>query len=48
MTNLANSFILLSKFYAKTFILFIIKFKDSFHLCIYYQDLNNLTIKNWN
>ena len=45
-TNLACDFIKLFKFFASTSILFIQKKDGSLHLCIDYQELNNLTIKN--
>ncbi len=44
--NLANGFIRSSKFPAETPILFNQKPNRSLRLCIDYQDLNNLTIKN--
>ena len=44
--NLANSFIRPSKFLAGTPILFIRKKDGSLRLCVDYQGLNNLTIKN--
>ena len=46
-TKLANSFIHLSKSPAETLIFFVWKPNNSLHLCIDYQGLNNLTIKNW-
>ena len=45
-TNLANGFIWPSKSLAGALILFIGKPNGSFRLCIDYQGLNNLTIKN--
>ena len=45
-TNLANSFIRLSKFQTKAPIFFDKKPDGSFQLCVDYQRLNNLTIKN--
>ena len=45
-TNLANGFIRPLKFPADASILFICKPDGSFWLCIDYQGLNNLTIKN--
>ena len=45
-TNLANSFIKLSKSSASTPILFDRKLDGSFRLCVNYRGLNNLTIKN--
>ena len=44
--NLANSFIKLFKSPARALILFDKKPDGSIRLCIDYQDLNNLTIKN--
>ncbi len=44
--NLANSFIKPSKFSAKAFIFFDKKPDSSLRLCMDYQGLNNLTIKN--
>ena len=44
--NLTNSFIRLSKSLAPAFILFDWKPNRSFCLCIDYQSLNNITIKN--
>ena len=46
-TNLANSLIRLSKSPAGAPILFERKPNGSFWLCVDYQGLNNLTIKNW-
>ena len=46
-TNLANGFIRPSKSPAGAPILFIRKKNGSFQLCVNYQGLNNLTIKNW-
>ena len=45
-TNLANGFICLSKSPADTLILFNKKPNGSLRLCVNYQSLNNLTIKN--
>ena len=45
--NLTNSFIRSSKSLIKASILFDKKPDNSVRLCIDYQDLNNLTIKNW-
>ena len=45
-TNLASSFIRPSKFPAGAPILFVRKKNGSFHLCVDYRGLNNLTIKN--
>ena len=45
-TNLANDFISLSKLPASTLILFDQKSNGFFLLCVGYQGLNNLTIKN--
>ena len=45
-TNLANSFIRSSKSLASALILFDWKSDGSFWLCVNYQGLNNLTIKN--
>ena len=44
--NLANGFISTSKSPADAPILFVRKLKGSLHLCVNYQGLNNLTIKN--
>ena len=44
--NLANGFIRSSKFLVKTSIFFDKKLGKSLRLCIDYQGLNNLTIKN--
>ena len=44
--NLANKFIRLIKSPAGAPILFNRKLNGSFRLCVNYQDLNNLTIKN--
>lgn len=46
-TNIVKNFILLSKYSAKAFFLFVKKLNNIFFLYIDYQDLNNLTIKNW-
>ena len=46
-TNLANGFILLSKLPACAPILFVRKPDSNIRLCVDYQGLNNLTIKNW-
>ena len=46
-TNLTNSFIRTSKSPASAPILFVRKPNGSFRLCVNYQGLNNLTIKNW-
>ena len=46
-TNLANSYIWPSKSLAGALILFVCKPNDSLQLCVNYQGLNNLTIKNW-
>lgn len=46
-TNLANGFIKPSKFLVNTRILFVQKLDGSLCLCINYQGLKNLTIKNW-
>ena len=45
--NLANSFIIISKLPAGALILFVYKLNNSLCLCVNYQGLNNLTIKNW-
>ena len=45
-TNLTNGFIQPSKSSAGTLILFICKLNGSLRLCVDYQGLNNLTIKN--
>ena len=45
-TNLANGFIQPSKSPIKALICFIQKLDGSLHLCVNYQGLNNLTIKN--
>ena len=45
-TNLANGFIWALKSLAGALILFVCKLDDSFCLCINYQGLNNLTLKN--
>ena len=45
-TNLANGFICPSKFPAGAPILFNRKPEGSFRLCVNYQSLNNITIKN--
>ena len=44
--NLTNSFIRTSKSPADAPILFVCKPNGSFYLCVNYQGLNNLTIKN--
>lgn len=46
-TNLANGFIRPSKSPSGAPILFVRKKDGSFWLCVNYQGLNNLTIKNW-
>ena len=46
-TNLANGFIRPSKSPASAPILFVCKPNGSLRLCVNYQGLNNLTIKNW-
>ena len=46
-TNLVNSFIWPSKSPNKVFILFDKMPNRNFCLCIDYQGLNNITIKNW-
>ena len=46
-TNLANSFIRLSKSFASCLISFVWKKNSYLYLCINYQKLNNLTIKNY-
>ena len=45
-SNLANSFIQVSKLLTGTLILFVHKLNGSFCLCVNYQRPNNLTIKN--
>lgn len=45
-TNLTNGFISLSESLASAPILFNKKLNRSFWLCVHYQDLNNITIKN--
>ena len=45
-TNLASGFIKLFKCYTGVLILFVQKKDGSLRLCINYQELNNLTIKN--
>lgn len=45
-TNLINSFIHLSKFFAKAFIFFVEKLDSNFYLYINHYGFNNLTIKN--
>ena len=45
--NLANGFIQPSKFHTNALILFVYKPNGSLRLCVDYQSLNNLTIKNW-
>lgn len=45
-TNLANSFIQLSKSPTRTPIFFVQKLDSSLYLCVNYQDLNNFIIKN--
>ena len=44
--NLANGFIRPSKFLSGAPILFDWELDRSFHLCVNYRDLNNITIKN--
>lgn len=46
-THLKTGLIWLSKSPAGVFILFDQKLDESLCLCVNYQDLNNLTIKNW-
>ena len=46
-TSLANGFIWASKLLASISILFLYKSNSSFWLCINYQRLNNITMKNW-
>ena len=46
-TNLPNGFIRTLKSLADALILFVRKPNGSFCLCVAYQGLNNLTIKNW-
>ena len=46
--NLANGLIKVSKSPIKALILFICKLNNSLYLCVDYQRLNNLMIKNWN
>ena len=46
-TNLANNFIRPSKSPAGAPILFVCKPNGSFQLCVNYQGLKNLNIKNW-
>lgn len=46
MINLAKSFIRPLKFFAETFILFIQKLDKNLRLCMDYQGLNNLIVKN--
>ena len=46
-TNLANGFIQASKSLAGVPILFVRKLNGSRRLCVNYQKLNNLIIKNW-
>ena len=46
-TNLVNGFIHASKLLASAPILFVCKPNGSLRLCVHYQGLNNLTIKNW-
>lgn len=46
-TNLTNAFIRFSKSPASALVLFIWKKNNRFGLYIEYQDLNNLTLKNW-
>lgn len=46
-SSLANSFIRLFKSVLSVSILFVQKPNGGLCLCINYQDLNNLTIKNW-
>ena len=45
-TNLANSFIWASKLLASAPILFVCNYNSSLRLCVNYQGLNNLIIKN--
>ena len=45
-TNLTNIFIQLFKFLVKVFIFFNQKLNKNFYLCINYEDLINLIIKN--
>lgn len=45
-TTLPNSFITLSKSLADISILFVCKPENRFYLCVNYQSLNNLIIKN--
>ena len=45
-THLKTGFIWISKFLTYAPILFDKKLNGSFHLCVDYQSLNNLTIKN--
>ena len=46
-TNLVNVFISALKLPANALILFLHKLNNSFCLCVNYQGLNDLTIKNW-
>lgn len=48
VTNLANGLIKLSKSPPDVSILFVSKPNGSLRLCVDYQGLNDLTIKNWN
>lgn len=45
-TNLANRFIWSFKFTTNASIFFIYRLNNNFYLCINYQSLNNLIIKN--
>lgn len=45
--NLVNSFIMSFEFLSDPLILFFPKSNGNLYLCVNYQDLNNLTIKNW-
>ena len=44
--KLTNGFMKLFKFFARAFILFDKKLDGSLRLCVDYQGLNNLTIRN--
>ena len=46
-TNLANGFIKVLKLLVSAPILFVCKPNGDLHLCVNYQRLNNLIIKNW-
>ena len=46
-TNWANGFIRTSKLQASALILFVCKPNNSFRMCVHYQRLNNLMIRNW-